>query len=314
MIRAVSLTKDFGSIRAVDRVSFAVEKGEILGFLGPNGAGKSTTMKMLTGFLAPTAGTAEIGGHDIGGEPLAAKRLFGYLPETGPLYPEMTVRQFLRFVADVRGLKGAAAAAALDRVRGICHLDGVWGQPLETLSKGFRQRVGLAQAVLHDPPVLILDEPTDGLDPNQKGEVRRLIRGMAGEKAIILSTHILEEVEAMCTRVSIIDRGRIVVDERPEALKRRHPDHGALEVAFAGDNAPDQARLAEGAPLSGIERVGDEWILRPAGDAPLNEWIHARAAERGWTLRSVRPLPVDLEAVFAKLTRDESQLEKEVSA
>jgi ABC-2 type transport system ATP-binding protein len=306
MIRAASLTKDFGSIRAVDGITFSVEKGEILGFLGPNGAGKSTTMKMLTGFLTPTSGSAAIGGHDIGGEPLAAKRLFGYLPETGPLYPEMTVRQFLRFVADVRGLRGEAAGAALERVRGICHLREVWGQPLETLSKGFRQRVGLAQAVLHDPPVLILDEPTDGLDPNQKGEVRRLIRGMAGEKAIILSTHILEEVEAMCTRVIIIDRGRIVADEAPEALKRRHPDFGALAVAFAGDNPPDREQLAEGAPLAGVERAGDEWILRPDNGADLNQWIHARAAGRGWRLKSVRPLPVDLEAVFAKLTRTEN--------
>jgi ABC-2 type transport system ATP-binding protein len=236
MIEAIDLAKSFGAIRAVDGVTFTVERGEILGFIGPNGAGKSTTMKILTGFLAPSAGTARIGGHDIRAEPLAAKRLFGYLPETGPLYQEMTVLTFLGFIAELRGLRGAAAAAALDRVFAICHLDGVRHQPLETLSKGFRQRVGLAQAVIHEPPCLILDEPTDGLDPNQKREVRQLISGMAASKAIILSTHILEEVEAICTRVILIDRGRIVADATPDELKRRHGANGRpadLETVFA---------------------------------------------------------------------------------
>lgn len=306
MIRADSLTRDFGSIRAVDNVSFTVRQGEILGFLGPNGAGKSTTMKMVTGFLTPTSGTACVGPHDIRKAPLEAKRLFGYLPETGPLYPEMTVSQFLRFVAEIRGLPKAETPQALERVREICHLRDVWGQPLETLSKGFRQRVGLAQAVLHDPPVLILDEPTDGLDPNQKAEVRRLIRGMAGEKAIILSTHILEEVEAMCTRIIIIDRGKVVVDETPEALKRRHPDFASIEVSFSGDRQPGREDLTRDGPVKVAEADGDRWLLRPRNGEPLEEWIQEASRQRGWTLRSVRPLPVNLETVFASLTRKQN--------
>lgn len=302
MIEADSLRKQFGSKRAVDGVTFSVESGEILGFLGPNGAGKSTTMKMLTGFLSPTSGRAVIGGHDVASEPLEAKRLIGYLPEAGPLYPEMTVAQFLGFVAEIRGLGKAEATAALTRVREICFLDSVWDQTLETLSKGFRQRVGLAQAILHDPPVLILDEPTDGLDPNQKRQVRRLIRGMARDKAIILSTHILEEVEAMCTRIIIINNGRIVVDEPPEALKRRHPDHDALAVRFSGGSGPAIEKLESASALARVEQRDGEWVLHPADGQPLNEWIHAEASRQGWKLESVRPMPVDLDAVFSELT------------
>lgn len=236
MIEAESLTKVYGRIRAADGVSFQVKPGEILGFLGPNGAGKSTTMKMITGFLTPTAGSARICGHSISDEPLAAKKCFGYLPETGPLYPEMTVLSFLRFVAEMRGLRREDASTAIERTIAACHLSEVLHQPLETLSKGFRQRVGLAQAILHDPPCLILDEPTDGLDPNQKREVRRLIASMAKEKAIILSTHILEEVEAMCTRLIIIDKGKIVADDTPSAIRAKHGSAGVpadLDTVFA---------------------------------------------------------------------------------
>jgi ABC-2 type transport system ATP-binding protein len=240
MLEALSLTKSFGAICAVDNLSFTVAPGEILGFLGPNGAGKSTTMKMLTGFLTPTAGTARIGGHDIRTDALAAKRMFGYLPETGPLYPEMTVAQFLGFVAELRGLAAPARAAAIERSMDLCHLQGVRHQTLETLSKGFRQRVGLAHAVLHDPPYLILDEPTDGLDPNQKREVRKLIAGMAKDKAIILSTHILEEVEALCSRVIIIHQGRIVADSTPAALKASQQTT-SLETVFARLTGADAA-------------------------------------------------------------------------
>ncbi len=231
MIRAQGLVKSYGSLRAVDGVSFEVQKGEILGFLGPNGAGKSTTMKMITGFLTPTSGTASIGGHDIREHPLQAKKLLGYLPETGPLYPEMTVLEFLHFIAEIRELKGAQSREAIARVTTICHLDKVLHQPLEQLSKGFRQRVGMAQAILHDPPCLVMDEPTDGLDPNQKSEVRTLIRNMGRDKAIILSTHILEEVPAVCTRVIIIDRGKIVADDTPQGLAGRSPN-GSLEDVF----------------------------------------------------------------------------------
>jgi ABC-2 type transport system ATP-binding protein len=239
MISVSNLVKDYGNFRAVDHVSFEVRPGDVLGFLGPNGAGKSTTMKMLTGFLPPTSGTASIGGHDILKNPTEAKKLFGYLPESGPLYQEMTVLEFLTFIAKMRGLSGAARSEALERGLGLCHLDEVRHQVIETLSKGFRQRVGMAQAILHNPPVLILDEPTDGLDPNQKREVRKLIGSMAKEKAVILSTHILEEVEAMCTRAIIIARGKVVVDDTPAGLRAKSKGSKAdsynspLEEVFA---------------------------------------------------------------------------------
>jgi ABC-2 type transport system ATP-binding protein len=231
MIEIENLQKRFGAITAVDGVSFQVERGTVLGFLGPNGAGKSTTMKMLTGFLPPSGGTARIGGHDIQTDSLAAKKLVGYLPEGAPLYPDMTPEAFLMFIAEVRGLSGAAARARVAEVAEKVSLQKVMRQPIETLSKGFKRRVGLAQAILHDPQVLVLDEPTDGLDPNQKNEVRSLIKSMAAEKAVILSTHILEEVEAICTRVIIISQGRVVVDETPAQLQARQPG-ARLDVIF----------------------------------------------------------------------------------
>ena len=231
MIEAKNLTKDYGEFRAADNVSFKVEKGDILGFLGPNGAGKSTTMKMLTGFLTPTKGTGSIGGHDIRENPLEAKKLFGYLPESGPLYQEMTVLEFLTFIAEMRGYHDKEARdAVIKRATEVCHLKGVRNQTIETLSKGFRQRVGLAQAVLHDPPCLILDEPTDGLDPNQKREVRKLIASMAKEKAIVLSTHILEEVDAMCTRIIVIANGKVIVDSTPTAIREKHPGKSLEDI------------------------------------------------------------------------------------
>jgi ABC-2 type transport system ATP-binding protein len=216
----------------VDGVSFRVNRGDILGFLGPNGAGKSTTMKVITGFLRPTAGTASVGGHDVTLEPVAVKRIVGYLPENAPAYPEMTVEEFLGFIAEARGFRAAAQSRPrIERVVDLCHLAPVRRQSIETLSKGFKQRVGFAQALLHDPPVLVLDEPTDGLDPNQKHEVRNLIRQMAAEKTTILSTHILEEVEAICTRIIIISRGRVVVDATPDELRARH-DGARLDEIF----------------------------------------------------------------------------------
>ncbi len=224
MIEVKNLVKDYGSKRAVDGVSFVVRRGDILGFLGPNGAGKSTTMKMITGFLRPDGGTATVDGVDVTADPVAVKRKLGYLPESAPAYGEMTVGEFLGFIAEVRGFRTAEARRAqVDRALGLTQLDPVRHQTIETLSKGFKQRVGLAQALLHDPPALILDEPTDGLDPNQKNEVRALIRRMAAEKAVILSTHILEEVEAVCTRVIIITQGKVVVDETPAQFRARQP-------------------------------------------------------------------------------------------
>jgi ABC-2 type transport system ATP-binding protein len=223
MIEVKGLVKDYGSLRAVDGVSFNVNRGDILGFLGPNGAGKSTTMKVITGFLQPTAGTALVDGHDVTAEPVAVKRMVGYLPESAPAYPEMTVEEFLGFIAEIRGFRAASERRErIERVVDLCHLTHVRRQTIETLSKGFKQRVGFAQAMLHDPPVLVLDEPTDGLDPNQKHEVRALIKQMAAEKTIILSTHILEEVEAICTRIIIITRGKVVVDQTPDELRASH--------------------------------------------------------------------------------------------
>lgn len=221
MIEVKGLTKTYGSSMAVDGISFTVPKGQILGFLGPNGAGKSTTMRMLTGFIEPTKGTASVAGFDIRKEALAVKRAIGYLPESAPSYQEMTVREFLSFIAALRRVPDPQAA--LGRMREVCFLSEVWNKPIETLSKGYRQRVGFAQALIHDPEVLILDEPTDGLDPNQKHEVRQLIRGMARDKTIILSTHILEEVQAICERVIIIAKGKIVEDALPGELLKRGP-------------------------------------------------------------------------------------------
>lgn len=221
MIEVKSLTKAYGQVHVVDAISFNVPKGQVLGFLGPNGAGKSTTMRMLTGFIEPTAGTASVAGFDIRQDPLAVKRSIGYLPESAPSYQEMTVKEFLAFIAALRRIP--QPKVAMERMREVCFLSDVWNKPIETLSKGYRQRVGFAQALIHDPEVLILDEPTDGLDPNQKHEVRQLIRGMARNKTIILSTHILEEVEAICERVIIIAKGKIVEDAAPAALRARGP-------------------------------------------------------------------------------------------
>jgi len=224
MIEVKGLVKTYGAKRAVDNVTFSVRRGDILGFLGPNGAGKSTTMKMITGFLRPDAGTAVVDGIDVAVDPVAVKGKLGYLPESAPAYPEMTVEEFLGFIAEVRGFRDPLAKAAhVDRAIARTRLERVRKQTIETLSKGYKQRVGFAQALLHNPPALVLDEPTDGLDPNQKNEVRVLIKEMAAEKAVILSTHILEEVEAICNRVIIISRGRVVVDETPAQLLARQP-------------------------------------------------------------------------------------------
>ncbi|MBT8143763.1 MAG: ATP-binding cassette domain-containing protein, partial [Gammaproteobacteria bacterium] len=203
MIEVRSLTKHYGNLTAVDNLSFEVAPGEVLGFLGPNGAGKSTTMRMIAGFLTPTSGTALVCGHDVQSDAIAARRAIGYLPEGAPSYPEMTPRSFLAFIAAIRGLATETASQRIAAVTEQLHLESVFDQPIDTLSKGFRRRVGLAQAILHDPQVLILDEPTDGLDPNQKHEVRNLIRAMASDKIIVISTHILEEVHAVCSRAII---------------------------------------------------------------------------------------------------------------
>ncbi len=237
MIEAIDLTKFYGKRRVVDNVNFVVKPGELLGFLGPNGAGKSTTMKMITGFLSPTSGSARIQGVDVAKAPIAARERLGYLPENGPLYEEMTVLEFLDFMSAMRNAKlgKLERSKAVDRAIEQCRLHEVKHQIIDTLSKGFHQRVGLAQAIIHDPDYLILDEPTDGLDPNQKHEIRNLLKSMASEKAIIMSTHILEEVEAICSRVIIIANGAVEVDESPEALRNRHPHSGGLRLTVGGD-------------------------------------------------------------------------------
>lgn len=218
MIEVVSLTKQFGTKRAVDNLSFTVKQGEVLGFLGPNGAGKSTTMRMITGFFPPTSGDAKVCGVSIIDQPREAKTKIGYLPESAPLYHDMTVIGFLKFCASIRGLSGADQKHAVESVIETCFLSSVTKQSIHTLSKGYRHRTCLAQALLHDPEVLILDEPTDGLDPNQKHEVRQLIKRLGKSKAILFSTHILEEVEAACTRAVIVDHGKIVADGTPAQL------------------------------------------------------------------------------------------------
>lgn len=232
MIQVQNLRKEFGAKVAVDNVSFTVEKGEVLGFLGPNGAGKSTSMRMVTGYFRPTSGSIKIGGFDMLENPEQAKKSIGYLPENAPLYSDMTVASFLGFCAEVRGITGAAKAKAIDRVLDLCFLHRVRNQSVDTLSKGYRHRTCFAQSIIHDPDVLILDEPTDGLDPNQKHEVRQLIKNMGKSKAIIFSTHILEEVDAACSRAMIIDRGKVVADGTPESLRKLMPGCASLDEVF----------------------------------------------------------------------------------
>ncbi|MDI1315230.1 ATP-binding cassette domain-containing protein [Prosthecobacter sp.] len=241
MIQVKNLIKVFGTKVAVDDVSFSVEKGEVLGFLGPNGAGKSTTMRMVTGYFRPTSGSVSICGIDMLEEPELAKQRLGYLPENAPLYSDMTVASFLGFCAELRGMHGAARTRAIDRVLDLCFLDSVRNQSVDTLSKGYRHRTCFAQSIIHDPDVLILDEPTDGLDPNQKHEVRSMIKRMGKDKAIIFSTHILEEVEAACSRAIIIDRGKVVADGTPESLKKLVPGANSLDEVFRIITNPDTA-------------------------------------------------------------------------
>jgi len=236
MIKIENLVKAFGAKRAVDGISFAVERGEVVGFLGPNGSGKSTTMRMITGYYAPTEGKVSVGGYDVVESPLEAKRLIGYLPENAAAYTDMSVHGFLEFAAALRGLAGDAKRKAVARAVERCFLSSVLHQSIDTLSKGYKHRTCLAQALIHDPEVLVLDEPTDGLDPNQKHEIRNLIRELGRSKAVVFSTHILEEVDAACTRAIIIDRGRIVAQGTPDELGR------PLDEVFRRITVPDTAK------------------------------------------------------------------------
>ena len=249
-----NLTKRFGRLTAVDDMSFAVTRGEVLGFLGPNGSGKTTTMRMVTGFLPPTSGSAVVCGHEVTRDPIEVKRRVGYLPEGAPLYGDMTPAELLDFVARVRGFAGPDKARRVEKAIASLMLEEVAHRPIETLSKGFKRRVGIAQAILHDPEVLILDEPTDGLDPNQKHEVRGLLNELAGDKAIVISTHILEEIEALCTRTIVIARGRLVADETPEALLARSAYNGAVRIRIGAEQMDDTVSVLSSAKLRFIDR------------------------------------------------------------
>ncbi|HVH77712.1 MAG TPA: ABC transporter ATP-binding protein [Stellaceae bacterium] len=307
MLEIRHLVKHFGALVAVDGVAFEVGRGEVLGFLGPNGAGKSTTMKMITGFLAPTAGTAIVCGHDIGRQPIAAKREIGYLPEGAPAYPDMTPADFLAFIARIRGFSGVEAKARIARIVELIHIAEVLHQPIETLSKGFKRRVGVAQALLHDPPVVILDEPTDGLDPNQKYEMRKIITAMRAEKAIIISTHLLEEVEAVCSRAVIIARGRILADATPAELARRSRHHNAVRLGVAaGTEAEVAAELARLPGVASVElaAAGEEpaVIALPRGGEPIADAVADLARARGWRVASLGVERGRLDEVFREIT------------
>ncbi|MBT8073861.1 MAG: ABC transporter ATP-binding protein [Xanthomonadales bacterium] len=305
MIEAKSLCKSYGGFKAVDDLSFTVEAGQVLGFLGPNGAGKSTTMKMLTGFLAPTSGTALVNGIDVVEQSVAARRNIGYLPEGAPSYGEMTVLQFLTFIAHARAIAKSEVPASVENAIRKLNLSGVKHQPIETLSKGFKRRVGLAQAIIHDPQILILDEPTDGLDPNQKREVRGLIRAMAKDKIIIISTHILEEVEAVCNRVMIIAEGRLLADDSPQGLIKRSRYHNAVSLVV---EAPEKvaSSLSELPQVAKAELREGELTLFPTADEGLFEAVTAAIGENHWQVSALRLEAGRLDEVFHSITRKEA--------
>jgi ABC-2 type transport system ATP-binding protein len=308
MIKVQNLAKIFGAKRAVDGVSFSVGRGEVLGFLGPNGAGKSTTMRMITGFVPPSAGTVTVGGFDIVDQPLPAKRLIGYLPENAPAYTDMTVYGFLNFAAEIRGLSGDARKSAVHRVVETCFLEPVLHQSVETLSKGFRHRTCFAQSIIHDPEVLVLDEPTDGLDPNQKHEVRGLIKKMGEKKAIIFSTHILEEVDAVCSRAIIIDRGRIVANGTPAELRQKSEWAGAVTLRVSGVTSAALNQTLLQLPL--IKKVNV--IREDAGGITVRAFPKGSAmgdlagsiaeAGRGWHIEELHTEEGRLDEVFRSIT------------
>lgn len=309
MIEVQELSKHFGAKRAVDDVSFTVEKGEILGFLGPNGAGKSTTMRMITGFIPPTAGRVRIGGADVSDAPLAARKKIGYLPENAPVYPDMTVQGYLEFCAEVRGFAGGERQRRVAATIEKCFLHKVTYQTVNTLSKGYKQRVCFAQSILHDPEYLILDEPTDGLDPNQKHEVRQMIKTMAAEKAIIFSTHILDEVDAVCTRAIIIADGKIVADDTPGGLRARSPLAGALTLTLAPTAADQAAEALKG--LSAVESVNivsdseaqlQLRLFPRSGGALKVDALLAEAAAQGLTVKGITTEQGRLDEVFRTIT------------
>ncbi len=305
MLEIHNLVKQFGALVAVDDVSFTVGRGEVLGFLGPNGAGKSTTMKMITGFVPPSSGTAVVCGHDIIRAPIAAKRCIGYLPEGAPAYPDMTAAEFLDFIAHIRGFAGREAKRRIGRIVDTIHISEVLHQPIETLSKGYRRRVGVAQALLHDPQVLILDEPTDGLDPNQKYEMRRIIDEMRPNKAIVISTHLLEEVEAVCSRAIIIAHGRILADATPGELARRSRRHNA--VRFSALGAAEAQLRAEVLRLPAVAAVeqpedGEGLMIFPREGQDIVADVADLARAHRWQITLLRVEQGRLDEVFREVT------------
>jgi len=304
MIEVKSLHKRYGSINAVNGVSFSVKRGDILGFLGPNGAGKSTTMKMITGFISPSKGSVFVDGKNVAKHPVSIKELIGYLPENGPLYGEMTVEEFLHFIAETRGYYDRTEREnRIDRVCDLCRLNTVRHQTIETLSKGYRQRVGFAQAVLHDPPILILDEPTDGLDPNQKQEVRKIIKSMAKDKAIVLSTHILEEVEALCNRAIIIAKGRVIADDTPEGLLQRNQQYNALKLSLG--KVDRKTVLGKVRSIEGVASAdfNDDFLeVYPLNKQNIETSVLELCQREGWSILSFEKMPAHLNQVFWELT------------
>jgi len=304
-----NLTKRYGQHTVVDNLSFRCAPGEVLGFLGPNGAGKSTTMKMVTGFVPPSAGRVSVCGLDIDQASLEARRCIGYLPEGTPCYPEMTPRSFLEFIADIRGLTRAERKIRLDSVIEALHLAPVLNQSIDTLSKGFKRRVGLAQAILHDPKVLILDEPTDGLDPNQKHEVRELIRSMAASKLVVLSTHILEEVEAVCTRAIIIANGSILADDTPEQLARRSRSHNAVRLRVGANESFDQVQtsLVQLVSIDSVEvdrgsRTITALARTETKDGETWQEVFDLISRQNWDITSLQLEVGQLDQVFREIT------------
>ncbi len=303
MIEVSNLSKRFGSVLAVDNLSFKTGAGQVLGFLGPNGAGKSTTMKIISGFFPPSSGSIKVCGYDLATDPVAVKREIGYLPEGAPVYGEMFVGEFLQFVARIRKLKGAAAKNAIAYVVELLQLETNFNKPIDTLSKGFKRRVGLAQTLLHDPKVLILDEPTDGLDPNQKHQVRNLIRRLTSEKTVIISTHILEEVSAVCNRVLIISEGRLLIDETPDAMLRRSGYHNAASMFCTDQKLLEKiGRLQEVGKLESDQSSGRIIVFPKNENEDIYPFLKQQAFAQAWPVHDLRPETGRLEDVFRKLT------------
>lgn len=309
-----NLVKTFGDFKAVDDVSFQVKKGEVLGFLGPNGAGKTTTMRMIAGYLEATSGTVSVCGSDIEQNPLKAQTHIGYLPEGAPLYPDMTPRMLLKFSCEAHGISKNDIEPRIEKACATLHLESVMDQSIDTLSKGFKRRVGLALAILHDPDILILDEPTDGLDPNQKYEVRELIKGMAKDKAIIISTHILEEVEAVCTRAMIIARGKVVADGTPEELLKRNEYHNSVSLVLADAQKDDVLKqLADLKGVSRIDTVDDKGgkislcVLPKSLEKPIIQDISQLALKHKWKIENISVEKAKLDNVFRDLTQEQDK-------